>query len=141
MLEKEVRKLRKRQLVQIVMEQDRAMAELQQQLELANQKLADRKIVMEESGSIAEAALQINGVFEAANAAAQQYIENIQRMEAETQEKCEKMEREVTEKCEEMKAEAERGVEARWIELSSRLDRFFEEHQDLQKLINATKGE
>jgi chromosome segregation ATPase len=40
----------------------------------------DRRIRLREAGSIAEAALKLNGVFEAAQAAANQYLENIERM-------------------------------------------------------------
>ncbi len=41
---------------------------------------ADRRIRLREAGSIAEAALKLNGVFEAAQEAANQYLENIERM-------------------------------------------------------------
>ena len=40
----------------------------------------DRKIKLREAGSIAEAALRLNGIFEAAQAAADQYLENIERV-------------------------------------------------------------
>ncbi len=39
-----------------------------------------RKIQIEEAGSIAEAALRLNGIFEAAQKAADQYLYNLQRM-------------------------------------------------------------
>jgi hypothetical protein len=39
--------------------------------------LAERKIVIEKSGSIAEAALKLNGIFEAAQRAADQYLYSI----------------------------------------------------------------
>ena len=45
-------------------------------------KLADRRIEVESAGSIAEAALRINGVFEAAEAAASQYLENLDRAQS-----------------------------------------------------------
>lgn len=42
---------------------------------------ASREIELNEAGSIAEAALRINGVFEAAQRAAEQYLMNIKRLE------------------------------------------------------------
>ena len=50
---------------------------IRQELDEANQKLRDRTIRLEEAGSLAEAALLLNGVFEAAQAACQQYEENL----------------------------------------------------------------
>ncbi|MCI9217549.1 hypothetical protein AALA78_11925 [Lachnospiraceae bacterium 42-17] len=43
---------------------------------------ASREIELEEAGSIAEAALRINGVFEAAQRAAEQYLMNVKRLDA-----------------------------------------------------------
>lgn len=39
-----------------------------------------RRIELEEAGSIAEASLRLNGVFEAAQKAADQYLENLRRL-------------------------------------------------------------
>ncbi len=47
--------------------------------ELERQR-TDRRIRLREAGSVAEAALRLNGVFEAAQKAADQYLENIERM-------------------------------------------------------------
>ena len=41
-----------------------------------------------EAGNLAEAVLAVNGVMEAAQAAAQQYLDNIAAMEQETRHKC-----------------------------------------------------
>jgi hypothetical protein len=54
----------------------------------------DNKIDIEESGSIAEAALKINGVFEAAQAAADQYLDNIIRMHDEMEKRLSEMRQE-----------------------------------------------
>lgn len=53
--------------------------QLQQQLQDTQQQLESRHIDLVEAGSIAEAALRLNGVFEAAQAACDQYVENIKR--------------------------------------------------------------
>ena len=46
---------------------------------------------MSNAGSLAEAMVEINNVMAAAQSAADQYLENIAAMEAETRQKCEKM--------------------------------------------------
>ena len=56
------------------------IAELRKKLNRATRKLEDRRILIEKSGSIAEAALRLNEVFEAAQAAADQYLENIREL-------------------------------------------------------------
>lgn len=46
-------------------------------LEQAEAQLRDRRILIDKAGSIAEAALQLNNVFEDADRAVQQYLENV----------------------------------------------------------------
>ena len=71
MTEKELRRLSRTDLLEMLLEQSKEVQRLQQELEETKQKL--------EAGSIAEAALRINKVFEAAQQAADQYLENIRQ--------------------------------------------------------------
>ena len=80
MNENELRKLKRVDLLELLISQARENEELRHKLAEAEQKLADRQIKTDEAGSIAEAALKLNGVFEAAQAAADQYLENIKRL-------------------------------------------------------------
>ncbi len=77
MTDKELKKLKRAQLLEMLIEQSKEVASLKKQLQEANEKLENRQIIIENSGSIAEAALHLNGVFEAAQNAAEQYLENI----------------------------------------------------------------
>lgn len=71
-----------------------------------------REIRLENCGSIAEAALEIQGLMQSAQTAADIYIENIRRMSAETAEKCAKLENESLEKAEQtVSAASEKAVE------------------------------
>ena len=58
-------------------QKDAKIAELKQQIEEMKQS---KVIELEEAGSIAEAAIRINGVFEAAQRAAEQYLMNIRKL-------------------------------------------------------------
>ena len=48
-------------------------------MEQAGAELENRELVSSRAGSMAEAAMQLNGVFEAADKAARQYLENVYR--------------------------------------------------------------
>lgn len=50
---------------------------LQARLERAEQKLQEREIRISQAGSIAEAALALNGIFEAAQQAADDYLRSV----------------------------------------------------------------
>ena len=80
MTDKELRKLRRVELLELLVDQAAEMEELRRQLDQANQALAERELHLKEAGSIAEAALRLNGVFEAAQKAAEQYQQNVERL-------------------------------------------------------------
>ena len=80
MTERELKKLSRADLLELLLEEQRENEGLRQQLEEAERKLADRRIQLEQAGSIAEAALQLNGVFAAAEAAAEQYLDSVRSL-------------------------------------------------------------
>lgn len=77
MTDRELRKLSRSELLEILLSQGKEIERLQNELKTTKVKLKDKEILMSNSGSIAEASLKINGVFEAAQKAAEQYITNI----------------------------------------------------------------
>ena len=72
-----LRKLSKLQLLELLAQQERELQTLRKELAEKEAALADRRIQMESAGSIAEAALKINEVFESAQRAADQYLESL----------------------------------------------------------------
>ena len=87
MTDKELRKLKCTDLLELLIEQSKEVESLKKRIGELEAELADRRLLIYKSGSIAEAALKLNGVFEAAEAAAQEYLENIRRIsEEKTQE-------------------------------------------------------
>jgi len=75
--EKELKKMSRSELLEILIAQAEENKELKIRLQRAEKLLGERKIALENAGSIAEAALKLNGVFEAAEEAAKQYLENV----------------------------------------------------------------
>ena len=87
--------------------------ETEKKLKAAEEKLhvllrekEEQVIAIDNAGSIAEAALQLNGVFDAAQKAAGLYLKNIERLNAETTASCEKLMADTQKKCEEMEEAA-----------------------------------
>lgn len=81
MTDKELRRLNRRELLEILIMQTEENEKLRNQLEKAEKELQNKNIVLLQAGSIAQAALQLNGVFEAAEKAAEQYLDSIKNME------------------------------------------------------------
>lgn len=88
MTDKELKKLSRAELLELLLLQTKEVERLQEKLAKAESLLSERYLHILESGNLAEAVLKINGVMEAAQAAAQQYIDNIVMMERETEQRC-----------------------------------------------------
>lgn len=72
MTSKELGRLSRRQLLQMLISQMEENQQLRRQLE-------DYTLAMENTGSLAEAALRLSGIFEAADRAAEIYLNNVER--------------------------------------------------------------
>lgn len=84
MTDKTLKRLSRSELLELLLAQTR-------EREALEKKLEDRQLQIEKAGDIAHAVLEINGVMNATQAAAQQYLDNIARMEQVTKLRCEKM--------------------------------------------------
>lgn len=80
MTEKELKKLSRLDLLQIIVDLNNENLELIKKIDELTNKLNNKDITITEAGSIAQAALQLNGVFTAAEEAAAQYLDNIKRL-------------------------------------------------------------
>ncbi len=75
-----LKKLSRAELLEMLIAEEKRIDQLEKELEEAREALKDRAIKIETSGSIAEAALKLSGIFEAAQTAVDQYVENIERI-------------------------------------------------------------
>lgn len=80
MTDKELKHLSRSELLEMLIAQMEENEKLKIDLEKAQEKANSRQIAIDRAGSIAEAALVLNGVFDAAQAAAAQYLENIRQL-------------------------------------------------------------
>lgn len=110
MTEKQLKKLSRAELLEILIQQakrnDSLEAELAELKTFYEEKISEyeallerKTIAIEESGSIAEASLKLSGIFEAAQQAADIYLENIRTIEKETEERCRTMQEEAKKIC------------------------------------------
>ena len=75
MTEKDLKKLNRYQLLELLIVQTDRADKLQSKLDIAEKQLANQELQISSLGSIAEASLQLKGVFQAAQDAADMYIE------------------------------------------------------------------
>ncbi len=157
MLETELKKLGRRELLELLMEQTKENADLKKKLEETSAALNNKEIAIDNAGSIAEAALEVNGVFETAQQACQQYLDNIQRLSerqekisadleeksreeakrlvGEANEKAERIEEETKRKCEEMLNNAKEETQKYWTDVYERLEQFRSTRDELNDLL------
>ena len=95
MTEKELKKLNRYQLLEMLIIQTERANELEKKLEEAQAKLDSRDVQMTVIGSIAEASIHLSGVLEAAQNAADLYLraaqERIDALEADARKQAEKI--------------------------------------------------
>ena len=75
MTEKDLKKLNRYQLLELLIIQTERADKLQIKLENAEKELSEQELKISSLGSMAEAALQVSGVFQAAQDAADMYID------------------------------------------------------------------
>ena len=107
MTAKELKKLTRTELLEMLLQQVAENEALRQELDETREALKNRSIVHETSGSIAEAALKINGVFDQAQRAADDYLESLRLANAAPEAYTQKIQKEAMERAEEIIAQAE----------------------------------
>lgn len=150
---KDLRRLSRTELLEMLIAQTKECEALTEKLNEAEKQLENRTLDLKKAGSIAEAALQVNGVFEAAQRAADLYLENIRACEAENAQRereareradlmvaeakvrCSRIESETAERCEDMIRRAEIETEKRWNEFHERAEAYIREHEQLRSMM------
>lgn len=91
MTNKELKKLSRAELLEMLLNQTKEVERLRTELDKTQRLLYQRQVQFAEAGNLAEAMISVNGIMDSAQITANQYLENIAAMEAETRQKCEKM--------------------------------------------------
>ena len=107
MMDKELKRLSRAELLEMLLAQVEENKKLKICLDEMQAQLDNRQIMLNEAGSIAEAALRLNGVFQSAETAAAQYLETIRRLSGEEEVVCQRIEEEARKKADVIYAEAD----------------------------------
>ena len=103
MNKKDLRRLSRRDLLEMLLDLTKENERLQKINDDLEARLQDRVLTISNAGSLVEAALQLNGVFKAAQDSCDQYVLN-------TQQRCQRMEEDTKRKCEQMLIDTEKQV-------------------------------
>ena len=91
MISKEMRKLSRRELVDIIYQMKKNEQQMQEEIASLQAALQDKRMRISEAGSIAEAAASITKVFSAAQETADLYLHEIACMKADAEKQCAEM--------------------------------------------------
>ena len=80
MTEQKLRKLSRMELLEMLLEQSKEVERLRQENQRLAEQLENRRIMIDEAGSIAEAAMELNQIFETAQKTADQYLQNVRQL-------------------------------------------------------------
>ena len=137
MTDKELHKLRRAELLELLVSLSEENEALQKEIDALKDALDRRTIQMQDSGSIAEAALKVSGVFEAAQDAADRYLENVRALNSNAQENAENLLEETRRKCAAIEAETMKATEKKWNSIKDLLDRYCETNQALKEQVGS----
>ena len=135
MTDRELKKLSRPQLLEMLLAQSREVERLRGELQQVKAELGSRQLQMEESGNIAEAALKLNDVFASAQAAADEYLKNIAEASRRSQEYCQALEEQTRQKCEEMVRVAQQESEAYWDSIREKIQDPFLDSESWREVL------
>ena len=133
MTDRQLRKASRPELLKMLQQSRQENDDLRQQLEQTRSQLQSRQLVVDQSGTLADAALKLSGIFEAAESACQYYTENIRTLSGRQEEICRKMEQESREKCDRMLEQAKQMAKIYWDEYAEKCSRYMKAMENAQR--------
>ena len=133
MTDRQLRKLNRTDLLKLLLEEKKENEALRKLLQEMQLQLECKQLNLNQSGSLAEAALNLRGIFEAAETACQYYTENIRNLSGRQEEICRKMEQETREKCDRMLEQARQMSRVYWEEYTEKCSRYMKSMEEVQR--------
>lgn len=134
MTDQELRRLSRADLIDIIYTLQQQKEQAEQQLAQAQAQLQDRQLRLANASSIAEAALSLNGVFDAAQAA-DQYLQAVRAAAAETQAQKEQILADAERQAKEIVDTAERQAAEHWKRFQLQAGQLIQAHAELQEMF------
>ncbi len=135
MISKELKKLNRRELVDVIYQLKKNEEQLKDQIAALEAKVQDRRIHLSVAGSIAEAATDITGIFSVAQSTADLYLSEIASMKEDTEKECAKMIEEAKKKVESIMADGKGQYDA----LAARYQADYQKWQQLRAEIKKSQ--
>lgn len=158
MTDNELKHLNRSELLEMLITATQENESLQAEIDRLKAQLEDRTIKYEKAGSLAEAAVLVSGVMEAAQNAADQYLFNIKNLSVQNTETvknadekaelmltdAEKRAAEIEEtakkNAEKMMLEAKEKSEAYWTNVQEKIRQYMSAQQELQNIFSEKQG-
>lgn len=135
---RELKKIGKKELLEILLSQAKRIEELENELNKTKKKLESKKILIDECGDLANATVKLSGVFEMAQETAEMYLSNVK-------EKCKKIENDTKKECllrtEKMITDTEEICKKREKEADEYLKKIKLEVKEIKKKVDNKKKE
>ena len=153
MTDKELKHLSRMELIDIIYELQKQNEQNAAQIEKLQAALDEKELHIENAGSIAEAAVQISGVLEAAQAAADQYLLSIRAatadmdaraqaaeqqrdaLLADAKKQSDEMLQSAQSRAQALENEAEKQVSEKWDRFEQRAMELIQAHEELRSLV------
>ena len=132
MTDRQLRKANRPELLKLLLEEKKCNEALRTQIQQLQLQLENRQMRMDQAGSLAEAALKLSGIFDAAESACQYYTENIRALSGRQEEICRKMEQETREKCDRMLEQAKQMTRVYWEEYKEKCSKYMKSMEEAQ---------
>ena len=146
MISKELKRLSRRELVDIIYQLKKNEQDMQEEIESLKTELQDKRIRISTAGSIADAAMSVTNVFSTAQMTADIYLREISCMREDTDRECAKKIEEAEKRVRDILADGEKKFDilkaaykkeyARWQQLKLEVAALEEKNQLLREGIN-----
>ena len=134
MISKELKKLNRRELVDVIYQLKKNEEQMQEQIAALEAELQDRRIHLSVAGSIAEAATDITGIFSVAQSTADLYLREISSMKEDAEKECEKMIEDAKKKVATILADGQRQYDALAARYQTDYDKWQQLRAEIKKL-------
>lgn len=152
MAEKELKKMSRTELIEIIYALQQSELALKEENAALQAKLDDKIVKIENAGSIAEAVIVLNNIFQKAQDTADEYIESVhaaqanakedtERVLAEAQEKADRMIKDAEKRRKTIEKETEQEVTKKWELFDNKVNEILSAHFALKELLEERANE
>jgi len=136
MTDRELKHMGRQGLIELLCQLKKENNALKERNWVLQEKLEEKSVKIADAGTLAEAMVSVNGVMEAAQKAADRYLEEIARKYSETEKECDEMKERTNQACRKHEEESQLHINAKWKEFSEKVERYCQTHSELETLMN-----